>query len=158
MGFSVTGLLASIALVLPSLLLVVRPPADGFPSRSAVPRWVSVVEAVAQAACLVLPVVTAGPNRPAWLLAALAPLLLYYVLWARYLRGPRTTSSLYASLGPLPVPLAIAPVLFVALVGIGTASVWVVAAAAALAVGHVTSSIILARTVGALPPHATRSE
>ena len=150
MGFSLPGLLIALAILAPSFLLFPFPPTgapDPAPRTSTI---AGVLERVGQVGCLVLAVIVAPmPGHPAWLVALIALVAVYYLLWARYLAGGRRFRLLYAPLGPIPVPLALAPVLaFLA------ASAWMqnwllAVAAVVLGVGHVTVSVTIARAVRA---------
>ncbi len=148
MGFSLPGLLIALAILAPNFLLLPFPPTgapDPAPRTSTI---AGVLERVGQVGCLVLAVIVAPvPGHPAWLVALIALVAVYYLLWARYLVGGRRFRLLYAPLGPIPVPLALAPVLaFLA------ASAWMqnwllAVAAVVLGVGHVTVSVTIARAV-----------
>jgi hypothetical protein len=45
------------------------------------------------------------------LAASLLAMILYELSWLRYFRSDRTSASLYRSLGPVPLPLAVLPVM-----------------------------------------------
>ena len=108
------------------------------------------LERVGQVGCLVLAVIVAPVSgHPGWLIALIALVALYYLLWVRYLVGGRPFRLLYAPLGPVPVPLALTPVL-----AFLSASVWLqnwplAAAALVLGVGHITVSLQTARAARA---------
>lgn len=72
-----------------------------------------------------------------WAVAALALMLLYEAAWARYFQGARELASMYAPLGPIPVPLATLPVLALLCLGIWYQSPLTIAAALLLGVGHI---------------------
>jgi hypothetical protein len=82
-----------------------------------------------------------------WLVLVIALVAAYYALWARYLLAGRRFALLYATYGPVPVPMALLPVL-----AFFSASVWlhswpVGAAATLLAVGHLTTARTIARAI-----------
>jgi len=149
-GFSLPGLLIALAILAPSFLLLPFPPIDAPAAAPRTSRIASVLERVGQIGCLVLAVIVAPVlGRPAWLIALIGLVALYYLLWLRYLAGGRHFRLLYAPLGPIPVPLALAPVL-----AFFAASVWMenwflAAGALVLGVGHITVSAQIARDAGA---------
>ena len=148
MTFSLPGLILSVVILAPSLLLLFFRP-------TGMPEWVpdagpvfTTLERVGQAGCLVAPALTATrAELDPWLLVIGILVAGYYLLWGRYLAGGRRFSALYAPLGPLPVPMAVLPV-GAFLVSAGWLwSVWVLAAAVVLGVGHIVNSWIVARSV-----------
>ncbi|WP_243695209.1 hypothetical protein [Agromyces protaetiae] len=111
MGLSPLGLLVSVLVLAPNLLLVAFPPRAPLPDVR-VPLPLTILERAGQALCLVVPAVT-EPGRVVWwwavpLLAALAG---YWALWGRYLATGRDGTALYRPLARvLPVPMAVLPV------------------------------------------------
>ncbi|WP_345751496.1 hypothetical protein [Microbacterium rhizophilus] len=149
MGFSPLGLIVSVAVLAPSLLLIRHPPRDGLPDARP-PRWLGVLERAGQALCLVMPVIVApGRIAPWWSLAVATAVIPYWALWARYLRGGRTAELLYRPLWRVPVPMAVLPVLAFLAAGAWLANPWIALAALVLAAGHVPVSLIAARAVRA---------
>lgn len=76
------------------------------------------------------------------LCAALMGLMLaiYYVGWGRYFTRGRAFRLLYAPLAGLPIPLAVAPVIYFLAAGLALRSVPLFAAAVLLAIGHLFGS------------------
>lgn len=139
--FSVPGLVLSLVMIVPNVLLVVAPPLEDLPREPRIPRVLTFLERAGQAGCLVLPAVAGGPRSGVGWLVVLAILVAgYYGLWARYLLTGRRLAALYAPLGPLPMPMAVLPV-----VAFGVAALWLeswllAVATAVLAVGHLSTS------------------
>ena len=139
MTFSIAGAVVSLVVLLPNLLLLAFPPRDGHRTRDA-GIVATVVERAGQAGCLVLPFLFGGPATWSWWLVPLGvAVVAYLALWGRYL-ADRRTASLYRSLGPLPVPMAVFPVLAFLSAGGWLASPIVGAAALVLAAGHLPNS------------------
>ncbi len=145
MGFSLAGLVVSLAILAPTLLLRGAPA----PPPPAVPAVLTGLERAGQAGCLVLPALTGDPTGRGWLVVVLAAVLGYYALWARYLYGGRRLALLYAPLGPIPVPMAVLPVLAFLAAALWLASWPVAVAVAVLAVGHLPTSWLVARGLSA---------
>ncbi|MCI2959339.1 hypothetical protein MN032_16755 [Agromyces atrinae] len=149
MGFSVLGLVVSLAVILPNLLVLAYPPREGFPS-ARIPPILSGVERAGQALCVVVPVITApGTVYGWWAIPVLVGLVAYYLLWARYLISGRPVTTLYGPFWGVPVPMAIAPVIVFAATGLALSNGWVVGSAVVLAAGHIPTSLIIARSLSA---------
>lgn len=115
-----SGWVVPVPIILPNVLWALLPgPAE--PSSAEAPkttllRIVGFIEGSGRVAVLVLPVfldaqVQTTIDRVVACAGGLA-LALYYVGWGRYFFGGRAPVLLFAPLGPLPVPLAVAPVLY----------------------------------------------
>jgi hypothetical protein len=150
MGFSAGGTLVAVLLLAPSLLLLPFPPQD-VPNPGRGPGLlVTALERVGQVLTVTVLVLSGdrfplgSPDRWALLTAVLAAG--YLALWVRYARGTRTYASLFAPLGPVPVPMALVPVLAFASAAVWGRSVWLGAAVALLASGHVPVSLHARRT------------
>lgn len=146
MAFSVLGLALGLAVLAPSLSLLAFKPADGLPDVR-VPLIFVVLERAGQLSCLALAMFT-PLEVDGWLAAAGACLLAYYALWGRYFAG-RTAALLYAPLGPLPIPMAVFPVLTFMFAAVSGRSPWLAAAAGALAAGHWSVSALTAEVTSA---------
>ncbi|MET3860535.1 hypothetical protein ABIE38_001457 [Dietzia sp. 2505] len=146
MEFHPEGLILSLAVLAPSLLLARFPPREPLP-RSSVPGPVRWIERAGQALCLVVPAVGASGTVVWWWgVPAISALIAYYALWARYLATGRRAVSLYWW-RRVPAPMAILPVVvFLAAAG-WLSSPWIAAAAVVLAVGHLPVSLSAARAV-----------
>lgn len=155
MGFSPLGLIVSIAVLAPNLLLLVAPPRTPLPS-ARVPGALTLLERAGQALCLVVPAIT-EPGELRWwgFVVVVAALAVYYGLWMRYLVGGRDGAALYRPLWRVPVPMAIAPV--VAFLGAAAwlSNPWVAGAAAVLAAGHIPASILIARDATRRPDNSS---
>ncbi|HEY0119754.1 MAG TPA: hypothetical protein VGC04_13340 [Cellulomonas sp.] len=157
-GFSLGGLLVLVAILAPTLLLALRPPADPWPASRSAGAVFDVAEHAGQVVVCVLLVAV----EPAWedadlgwssggagtrtvLLAVGAVCaVLNYVPWVRYLRGGRRLTDLFRPLGGLPVPSAALPVVVLACVAVVGSDWWLAVASAVFAVGHVANSRHLA--------------
>ena len=100
------------------------------------------LERVGQAAttmtALVAPVSDSpGVARLACLWASLVAMFFYEIAWLRYFRTDRTTANLYRRLGPIPLPLAVLPVLGFALLALYQVHVILLGSVLVLGIGHV---------------------
>ncbi len=147
MGFSPLGLLVSLAVLAPNLLLIPFRPRTPLP-RIAPPKILSLLERAGQALCLVVPAVTLpGEVAAGWLAPLLLALAGYYALWIRYLATGRDAAALHRPWWGVPVPMAILPVIaFLAAAG-GLGNPWIAAAAGVLAAGHIPVSLLAARSL-----------
>ena len=109
MTFSIAGLAVSILVLAPNLLLLAAPPRDGIRTRDA-GIVATVLERAGQAGCLVAPFLTGGAATwSLWLVPVVLAVAGYLALWGRYL-AERRFATLYRSAGPLPIPMAVLPV------------------------------------------------
>lgn len=159
MGFSLTGLLVSIAVLAPNLLLTIFPPDRPIPAVG-VARVVTVCEGAGRVLCLTVPALTgsgwglgAGVGAPGLAVPAgvvLAVCLLgYWALWARYLRAGRRTSALFDTVLAIPVPMAVLPVTAFAATAALLASPAIAAATALLAIGHIPTAVLTSHALAA---------
>ncbi len=155
MGFSPVGLVIAVVVTAPSLVLAVLPPSRPLP-RTRTPLALVVLEHVAQPACLVLLVLSGtalGAGARDWGLAPTALCLVAYVgLWVRYVVRGRDARLLYDRAGPVPLPMAVLPVLVFALSALWAGSVWLGIATGALAIGHLAVSRDVRRALAGSAP------
>lgn len=148
-GFSVLGLIVSLAVLSPNLLLLWFPPRDvALQTRRRPPAALVWLERLGQALCVVVPVVTL-PGRMTWwaIVPTALALIGYYALWARYLTTGRRLAALYQPCWRIPVPMAVAPVL----VFLGSAAwlgnPWMALSAVILAAAHLPASMLVRRAM-----------
>lgn len=143
-AFSPLGLALAVAVLAPTALLFFFPPRTAMPT-GGVPRGLRIVESVGQALCVAVPVLTA-PGTVVWWWCAPAGAFLcaYYGLWGRYLARGRAAALLYRPLGPIPVPMAVFPVLTFLSGAAWLSDAWIAAAALILAAGHIPASLVIA--------------
>ena len=147
MGFSVAGLLVGLAILLPSLLLLPFP-ARGTPQLPAESLGLTLLERGGPVRCQQRATNTSdAPGSWWWGAAVVVCVLVYYGLWIRFFSTGRPFLALYAPVGPIPVPMAIFPVLAFLCCAAWLSNWWLAAAAVVLAVGHVTTSLRIAHTV-----------
>lgn len=146
-GFSLFGLIVSIVVLAPNLLLLRFPP-RGQNTVARVPRLLEGVERAGQALCLVVPAITLpGAIVWWWALPAAVALATYYALWVRYLVTGREQAQLYASLWRIPVPMAVMPVLVFLCAAAWLSNPWIALAAVVLAVGHIPVALLTRRAI-----------
>lgn len=145
MGFSVLGLVVSLAIFAPSLLLVVfpaRPRLESFPT----PLVLQVFERVGQVLCVTVPAATAPGGVVWWAVVPTAlAVAVYWALWGRYLLSGCARSTLFDAVRGVPVPMALAPVLALFAAAVWLQNPWIAASAGILAIGHIPTSVIAAR-------------
>ncbi|MDR5701859.1 hypothetical protein [Agromyces aerolatus] len=140
MGFSPIGLVVSLAVLTPNLLLLRYPPRDGLPD-VVVPWPFGWLERAGQALCLVVPAVTSpGGVEWAWSLPTIGCLAAYLALWVRYLVRGRHAHLLFRGPWGLPIPMAILPVLVFLGLSAWLTNPWIAASAVVLAAGHLPTS------------------
>lgn len=143
MGFSLIGLLITSVILLPNLLVLLRPPINAPKTVRSAGVLMTVLERAGQMACFVLPVFSrryieaAGVN--AWFILAALCIAVYDGLWLRYAIR-RDYVLLFSPLFHIPIPMAVFPVLAFAFIAIWIGSIWLGIAALALAVGHLANS------------------
>lgn len=150
MGFSLLGLIVSIVVLAPNLLLLRFPP-RGRNIVAQVPQPLGWVERAGQALCLVVPAVTQpGAIVWWWVAPAAVALATYYGLWGRYLVG-REQALLYASLWRVPVPMAVTPVVVFLSAAAWLGNPWIALAAVILAAGHIPVALLTRRAIRSAP-------
>lgn len=149
MGFSPLGLLVSALVLAPNLLMLRFPPRPSLPS-TRVPWPLTWAERAGQALCLVVPAITEpGTIAWGWSVLVAAAVAAYLALWGRYLTTGRRADVLFGSVLRVPVPMAILPVVAFLATAAWLANPWIGIAAVVLAIGHIPSSLIMARDVSA---------
>lgn len=148
MGFSWVGLVFSLAMVTPSLIVVLFPPRER-PSSSpaSVPRALTLLERIGQVTCLVIPPLTASlqPRIDLWLVLAATSYCGYLGLWGRYILRGRNSVTLLRSWARIPIPLAVFPVLTFTFAAAWARSPWLAGATVILAAGHLPVTWIVAK-------------
>lgn len=145
MGFSPFGLVVSLAVLAPNLLMLALPPRTAVP-QARIPGPITWLERAGQALCLVVPAITApGELLWWWAVPVAVAVAIYWALWARYLLSGRNASALYWPLWRMPVPMAILPVVAFASTAVWLSNGWIALAAAVLAAGHIPASALTAR-------------
>jgi len=150
-GFSALGLALSLALLLPSLLLIRYPPDPALPD-AAVPPALAFVERGGQALCMTAPALTVGAGvRWGWTVPVLVCAFAYWVLWGRYFACRRSPVALFGPVWGIPVPMALLPVAAFLAGSAWLMNPWMLIAACLLAAGHIPASLIISRAVRSLP-------
>ncbi|WP_342563028.1 hypothetical protein NST84_26285 [Paenibacillus sp. FSL R7-0345] len=144
MGLHIIGFILPLLILLPNLLFIFFTPHYVPSSITAPPVIFTILERAGQIACFTLPILF-GHEIAVQPITSLSGLMLiclifYYMCWVRYYRSGRTFSMLFKPLGPLPLPLAIFPVLYFSLLAVWIDSLLFAAAAAVFAIGHLTVS------------------
>jgi catechol 2,3-dioxygenase-like lactoylglutathione lyase family enzyme len=157
MGWSPAGTAFAVGLLVPMLVMLIRRPTGTVP-QPRFPAAVRAVEPASRVAVLVLLIISAdafdrAPDAMLW--AAVAAVAVHLGWWAcSYFGHGRSPWSLFAPLGPLPVPLAVLPVLALFLFATWGRSVALGVAALVFGAAHVVLSRDVARQ---LQPCADRA-
>lgn len=140
-----SGALVPVLLMLPNVVWIALPKV-GASNDARVPGWLNIAENLGRLASLALPIFYAlDMGRPLSIPTAIGmgvTLAFYYICWLRYFTQGRAPELLKAALLGIPLPMAVAPVLFLLLasylmdswvmlavtVWFGIAHIWVSAA------------------------------
>ena len=143
MAFSLTGLILMLLLMLPSVTFFLLFPPKDVPENTSRPHRVwTVLEKAGQAGCVILLLFTELQIvLSVWPVLCLLCLVVYYGLWIRYIAKGRDYKWLWAPFLGIPVPLAVFPVAAFGLAAAWGQSIWLGAATAVLAVGHIAVSL-----------------
>lgn len=155
--FYAANLWIVVLILAPNLLMFIRPPVNT-PTHTAAsgPMWtaVGVVEWVGRLGSFTLPllypIVSGKWSRAAVGIMALS-LLVYYVGWARYALGGGEYRLLFAPLGFLLLPLAVAPIVYFLGVSLLLNSYPLALATCILALGHIPESLRQLASTTTLP-------
>lgn len=141
LGFSYIGLIWLALLFAPNLMWARKQP-QGYEAAGE-SKWLRALERVGQVGvtctALLFSDFNVGPLSPRilWLAGSFVLLMLYEAWWVRYFKSRRTLDDFYSSFCGLPVAGATLPVLAFFLLGLYGRVVWLLAATAVLAVGHI---------------------
>ncbi|MDP4093710.1 MAG: hypothetical protein Q8920_10155 [Bacillota bacterium] len=141
------NLVICLAIFLPNLLMLFFPPVNVPQQKNENWIWnvVVVLERIGQVSLFILPLfwkIRTSDRKITYILIAMALLLLlYYAIWTRYLLNKCQFASMFQSLFYIPIPLALAPIVYFALAGILLESWPVIIAAVIFALGHIPESL-----------------
>lgn len=144
MGFSLTGTLIAVSVLLPNFLICFMPP-QNVPKLHKPHIAVSIAENIGRIAILVILILSKDsinavrPNLLFWLMCICTAV--YYLLWIRYVVKDCAYAMLFKPLGPLPIPMAVFPILSFAFAAIWINSVLLFACVFVFAVGHIIHSL-----------------
>ena len=154
------GWLIPFLILLPNLFWMLFPP-RGAPAaekveRSRFVRLMEVVEWIGRIGCLVIPLFFRVEVQSGWQIGALgvmaAALLLYYAGWARYFVRRRARRLLFEPLLGVPLPLAVAPIVWFLAAAVLLGSWPMAISALVLAAGHLVLTQQASRALGKRPP------
>lgn len=140
-----SGALIPVLVMLPNVVWMLLPKveADG---QDAEPLALTIVENIGRAAVLILPFfysLDLGKQGSAWVAIAMGlALAIYYVAWLRYFRGGRSPELFRVPLLGIPLPLAVAPIVFFVLSSYLMGSWWILGASILFGVAHIWVSAL----------------
>lgn len=144
MGFSVTGTIIALSILLPSFLLFLLP-AQNKPKLNKPNIFFSILENLGRVACLAILVLSYDSfvrvSINTWFALMSLSTVAYYALWIRYILKDSEYDLLIKPLGPLPVPMAVFPTLAFAFAAVWGNSVLLFAAACVFGVGHIINCL-----------------
>lgn len=145
LSFSWVGLVVFALPMLINIAYVLFPPAGEAASSKNVSHWVEIIETVSRIAYLILLTFLVNQNtlkpRSAWLVIAVAFLVLYYLVWIRYFIGGRNVALLGRSFLFVPIPLAIFPVAYYLCAAIWMGNIPAAVAMVVFGAAHITVSV-----------------
>ncbi len=142
-GFSYTGLIFLILLMVPNLLWTKNQPKDYEKYVANENKVLLMLERIGEVSvsCIALIFRDFNPQEWSlwllWLAGAAVLMLLYEIYWIRYFKSAKTMKDFYSSLLGVPVAGATLPVCAFFLLGIYGRNVLMLAAVAVLGVGHI---------------------
>jgi hypothetical protein len=140
MGFSWVGFAIAVVLILPSIIFFTYfPPID---SREIIEtnKVYTILERVGQIGSLTSLVISKDyfllSNRGIWFYFMLIGIILYWILWIRYvIKGRETKYTLMPFMG-IPIPLAVIPVCIFISASLWGDCIWLVVFGIIFAIGH----------------------
>ncbi len=155
MGAFPLGGIITLAVLLPNLLAVFFPPttrlADVPQPNDTRLQIMTVVERIGQVGSFVIPFFyqlnLTNAIETVSLAIMVGALVLYYAGWIRYLVLGWAEELFYRSLLGIPLPMAVTPVIYFLSASVLLGSAWLMLAAVALGVGHITVSWLHSRSV-----------
>ena len=151
----IPGGILSLAILAPNLGWLAFRPREAEPTqdrRAPFERVLGAMEIVGRVGVLAIAFfydfAVTGPIEKAALFLLLGTISVYYACWFRYFIRGRHLRDLYAPLGSLPVPMAIAPVVAFCMGAILLRAIPLAAAAVVLGVSHIPICYRKAKTLG----------
>lgn len=142
----ISGWWVTFALLAPNALVAFMPP-RAVPSRVSRGkhfRAFELLERFGQAACFITPIFLGSRalgSAPGAFAVMAFVLVFYYSLWLRYALGGRRYAALFEPVFGIPVPMAVAPVIYFAAAAVAFVSAPLFIASLVLAVGHLYVSV-----------------
>ena len=134
------GGLISILVLIPNLVFIVFPPRDMPRTLSKPARSLEIVEWIGRIGAFAIPFFCwIELTDTIEMLAAvimIGALAMYYLGWLRYMRQGHSFALLFQPMWRIPLPLAIAPIVYFYAASIVLHSWWLLIAAALLTIGH----------------------
>ncbi len=143
MGLHLKGFILPLLVLLPNLLLIFFAP-HNIPKTVSPPFIFTLFERIGQVTCFTLPIVfgTKVAEQPinflTWLM--LICLIIYYLCWIRFFWSGREFAVLFKTLGFIPIPMAIFPILYFILLAVWLNSSLFAVPAILFAIGHFVTS------------------
>ena len=138
------GGLISILVLIPNLLFIVFPPRDVPHTLSKPARGLEIVEWVGRIGAFAIPffcwIEITGTIEMMAVVIMIGALGLYYAGWLRYMRRGRSFALLFQPMVGIPLPLAVAPIVYFYAAAIVLHSWWLLLATALLTIGHLSVS------------------
>jgi hypothetical protein len=134
------GGLISILVLIPNLLFLVFPPRDMPRTLSKPARSLEIVEWIGRIGVFAIPffcwIEITGTIDLMAVVIMIGALGLYYAGWLRYMRQGRSFALLFQPLRGVPLPMAVAPVVYFYAASLVLHSWWLLSATLLLTIGH----------------------
>lgn len=144
MGFTIKGLILSMIILLPNLLVLFFPPLNIPQTISEAHILFTILERVGQIGCFVLPILLGKTisklNMNYFVIGMVVCVLVYYGCWFRFFFGGRDFYLLFKPLGIIIIPMAFAPILYFCLLALWTKSYLLGISTIVFAIGHIMNS------------------
>jgi hypothetical protein len=143
------GVFITLAVLVPNVLMLTNPP-QGVPPKAQVSkkgafRWYELAERIGQVGAFLVPLgyTLAPATTLQWtaVAAMVVALAFYYACWVRYARKGFRFRWLFAPMLRVPVPMAIAPIVYFGAASVALWSWPLAVATVLLAIGHVYVSL-----------------
>ncbi|MEG1758699.1 MAG: hypothetical protein RR235_09630 [Oscillospiraceae bacterium] len=150
MKIFIPGVIIACIAFFPSLLYAIFLPKGAADKKNGTNTFFTALERIGQAGCIIALFVAPDIDRAGaklniffWLMCA--ALVLQYAVWIRYFLKGRDAAYLYERFLLVPVPMAVFPVLAFAFSALWLKSMFLGAAVAFLAVGHIAVTVFAKR-------------
>jgi hypothetical protein len=140
-----SGAIIPVLILLPNLIWFLLP-STSQSNNAPVPLALNIAENIGRAAIIIIPFFYSldfGRRfSPAASVVCIVALALYYVAWGRYFADGRTPELLGAALLGVPLPLAVAPVVFLLAASYLMGSWWMAGASVFFVIAHIWVSAL----------------
>lgn len=141
-GFSYTGLIFLLMLIIPNIIWIKNKPSDYEKYAASEKRLFSIFERVGEFLVTALCLIFSDFNinkitaKSFILLFSFIVMILYEVYWIKYFKSDKTMKDMYGSLFGIPVPGALLPIIAFFMLGIYGNNIFLIISVIILGIGH----------------------